>query len=210
MTYDFLKPFMDSGQPLTAKVRNVFYPVAEKDILEAEKQLGCNFPSQLKEFYKEIGYGFLKAPHNPPPDYDFYSTNRISDPLTIVEFCDLAMLHHQKPEKERISLEALLNLDEFYKICDGGVFSIEALECLQPGDLPFFEIGDSSSFMIMKLNSDNPNAVWSDCGVKIEDSFERFIWRLYYEDPGYYGDIITRAYGIYIDKGGNILLNDKN
>ena len=42
----------------------------------------------------------------------------------------------------------------------------------------------------MKLNSENPNAVW-DWDTKIEDSFERFIWRLYYEDPGYYGEIIT-------------------
>ena len=61
------------------------------------------------------------------------------------------------------------------------------MELLQPGDLPFFEIADSSSFMVMKLRSDNPNAVWSDCGVKIEDSFEKFIWRLFYEDPGFYG-----------------------
>ena len=38
-----------------------------------------------------------------------------------------------------------------------------AYEDLEPGELPFFEIGDSSSFLIMKLNSDNPNAVWC-CG----------------------------------------------
>ena len=60
-----------------------------------------------------------------------------------------------------------------------------AYELLQPGDLPFFEISDSSSFMVMKLNSDNPNAVWFMGHEKIEESFERFIWNLYYDDPSY-------------------------
>lgn len=59
--------------------------------------------------------------------------------------------------------------------------SVQAL--LQPGDLPFFEISDSSSFMITKLNSTNPNAVWFMGHEKIEDSFEKFIWNLYYMIP---------------------------
>ena len=46
----------------------------------------------------------------------------------------------------------------------------------------------------MKLNSDNPNAVWALGNIKIEDSFEKFIWRLYYEDPTYYGQIIENYY----------------
>jgi len=36
-------------------------------------------------------------------------------------------------------------------------------EFLKPVDLPFFEIADSSQFMVMRPHSDNPNAVWSDC-----------------------------------------------
>jgi hypothetical protein len=64
--------------------------------------------------------------------------------------------------------------------------SYSTYELLEPGDLPFFEIGDSSSFLLMKLNSDNPNAVW-DYDLTICDSFEEFIWRLYYESPSFYG-----------------------
>ena len=48
----------------------------------------------------------------------------------------------------------------------------------------------------MKLNSDNPNAVWTDgySPIKIEDSFEKFIWRLYYESPWFYDDFIEAYY----------------
>jgi hypothetical protein len=66
--------------------------------------------------------------------------------------------------------------------------SSEAYEDLQVGDLPVFEIGDSSSFMIMKPLSENPNAVWYMGMEKIEDSFERFIWKLYHIGPSYYAD----------------------
>ena len=69
---------------------------------------------------------------------------------------------------------------------ESGLIIDSFYELLEPGDLPFFEIGDSSSFMVMKPHSDNPNAVWYMGVEKIEDSFEKFIWRLYYEDPSYY------------------------
>ena len=64
----------------------------------------------------------------------------------------------------------------------------------EPGDLPFFEIGDSCRFLLMKLYSNNPNAIWTFGNIKIEDSFERFIWRLYYESPWFYDDIIEAHY----------------
>jgi len=69
-----------------------------------------------------------------------------------------------------------------------GVISEEAHELLQPGDIPFFEISDSSSFMFMKTKSDNPNAVWYMGAIKIENSLEEFIHNLYYKGPAYYAD----------------------
>jgi hypothetical protein len=164
MSYDFLKPFVKDKEEIYSKDNNLFFPVTEKEIQEAEETLKMPFPSQLKEFYREIGYGFLTSPYNPPPDYRFCNINRISSPGTIRD----------------ILVEG-----------PGSWFISEATyELLEPGDLPFFEIADGSCFLLMKLNSENPNAVW-DWDTKIEDSFERFIWRLYYEDPGYYGEIIT-------------------
>ncbi|NCQ66284.1 MAG: hypothetical protein GW748_00860, partial [Alphaproteobacteria bacterium] len=54
-------------------------------------------------------------------------------------------------------------------------------------ELPIFEVDGGEMFFVMKPQSDNPNAVYRDMGQGVlEDSFEKFIWRLYYESPLYY------------------------
>ena len=143
---------------------NVFFPVREEEVQKAEGLLGFEFPSQLKEFYKKIGYGHLTTPHNPPEGYSFCNSNEILPPLVAANFS-----------------KGILRWDG-----QDNWMSESTYELLEPGDLPFFEIGDSSSFMVMKPHSDNPNAVWYMGVEKIEDSFEKFIWQLYYEDPSYY------------------------
>lgn len=158
--YQYLRKYVNPPKEDPPRIRNIFYPVHEESIKETEDVLKIVLPSELKEFYKEIGYGFLVAPENPPENYSFCNTNRINPPNVIKD----------------ILLEGQAS----------GLISQEAFETLQPGDLPFFEIGDSSSFMIMKSNSENPNAVWFMGYEKVEDSFEKFIWNLYYDDPSYY------------------------
>lgn len=173
-SFHYLIPYLPGGIGKSGGVNdNWFAPLSEKEILNAEKKMGQKFPSELRKFYEEIGYGMLRSPHNPPPDYKFYSNNEILPPQIAVDYM-LGILEH--PETDYF--------DNYYYMSES------AYEDLEPGDLPFFEIGDSSSFLIMKLNSENPNAVWCDRDLKIEDSFEKFIWRLYYESPGFYGDII--------------------
>ena len=167
MSFDFLKKFITTPSAKVDTFQNSFYPLSADEIIKAEHKLGCCFPSQLKTFYKELGYGFLIAPENPPEGYDFCGVNRIIDPLSLA---DIVL---NGPDSEQI-------MPATY-------------ELLEPGDLPFFEIGESSSFLLMKLNSDNPNAVWR-YNIKIEDSFEKFIWRLYYESPWFYDDIIEAHY----------------
>ena len=39
----------------------------EEEVAQAEKRLGFRFPSQLREFYLDIGYGHLTTPENPAP-----------------------------------------------------------------------------------------------------------------------------------------------
>jgi hypothetical protein len=143
---------------------NFFYPISEEQIFEAEKKLGHCFPEDLRQFYQKIGYGRFVEPKTPSPDYQFYSTNEILPPMVAARFA-----------KGELIWEGQQNW-----------MSESSYELLQPGDLPFFEIGDSTDFMVVKPLSDNPNAVWYMGAEKIEDSLERFIYNLYFDDPAYY------------------------
>jgi hypothetical protein len=148
---------------------NIFTPVSEDEIKEAEELLGFPFPDELRNFYKNIGYGSLAIPPNAPKDYVCSVSNEILPPFIVANFA-----------------KGILRWEGQHSWMAEPTY-----EFMEPGDLPFFEIGDSSSFLVMKPHSDNPNAVWTDgIPVKIEDSFERFIHRLYYESPSFYGDII--------------------
>ena len=150
--------------------KNSFYPLDPGELEEAESLLGQRFPDQLREFYQQIGCGNLTTPYNPPEGYSFCNINEILPPSVVA--------HLGRGELEWEGQHYWMSEATF--------------ELLQPGDLPFFEIGDSTRFLLMKLNSDNPNAVWHQGrrNFKVEDSLERFVYRLYYEDPGYYDDML--------------------
>ena len=172
-TYGYLRKFLPPHPEHDGTNRNWFYPVSEEEITESEGNFGIQFPSQLKEFYRQIGYGSLYAPHDAPKGYRAINANYILPPMPAAYFYQGIIEHQIEPKEEAIHY-------------DVHWLAFEALEDFVPGDLPFFEIGDSSSFMVMKLNSDNPNAVWYMGYEKIEDSFEEFIRKLYYEGPSYY------------------------
>jgi antitoxin YxxD len=149
-----------------------FLPVSKLEIEEAELQLKVELPIQLKDFYNEIGAGILSCGERYPEMLADSLTNEILPPLVAANFS-----------------KGILRWDG-----QDNWMSESTYELLEPGDLPFFEIGDSTRFLIMKLYSDNPNAIWAFGNIKIEDSFEKFIWRLYYESPWFYDDIIEAHY----------------
>ena len=167
--YNYLKHFCHNPNAENEKDKvlvapfNSFGPLYENEIEEAEIIIQKSFPSELVEFYKNIGVGKLMKPYDYNDSFSFSGSNEIISPI------------------------AAANFSKGILFWDGqtNYMAESSYEDLEPGDLPFFEIADSSSFLLMKLNSDNPNAVWR-YNEKIEDSFERFIWRLYYEDPAYY------------------------
>ena len=159
--YNYLKQFIPGGNGIND---NWFVPVKEEEIAASEKRLGCKFPSQLRDFYLEIGTGCLRSPITPLPAYQFHGDNEILRPSIIA---DILLLRH-----------------------DSGYISQDVLDVMEPGDLPFFHIGDSSSFLFMKPTSEAPNAVYSLYGNVVENEFNKFIWRLYYESPSYYGDLL--------------------
>ncbi|NPC90732.1 hypothetical protein HOO54_03170 [Bacillus sp. WMMC1349] len=66
MKYDFIKN----------QAGNQFYPVSEKEIEETESILGLKLPYDLREFFIEVGYGFLRKKSE-------YNINRIMGPASI-------------------------------------------------------------------------------------------------------------------------------
>ncbi|ERN53915.1 SMI1/KNR4 family protein [Alkalihalophilus marmarensis] len=68
MNYDFIK----------VNEENTFYSVSKDEIKEVEKELNLKFPSELVNFFNDIGYGFIKGSE--------YNINRIMDPYSIRDF----------------------------------------------------------------------------------------------------------------------------
>lgn len=58
-------------------------------------------------------------------------------------------------------------------------------EGFDEGELPFFEVGDQL-FLVMRPASACPSGVYWPFGDVIEEDFERFVRRLYFEDPRFF------------------------
>ena len=83
--YEFLKPYQQQSGRLEFPY-NSFGLLYAGELEEAEKVLGKEFLSQLREFYKAIGVGCLLKPHVVPQDYVFYNTNEILPPTVAANF----------------------------------------------------------------------------------------------------------------------------
>ena len=160
--FEYLKKYVKTKGDRNS---NSFYVIEDSEIEKQEKRLGIKFPNQLKQFWKEIGCGFLRYPEKVPDGYEFSGINRIASPSNTV---DMVLLGQES-----------------------GSILHDIWQELEQGDLPFFEIIDACRFLVVKTNSDNPNAVYTNTGIKIEDSLERFIWRLYHENPSFYNEIVA-------------------
>ena len=57
---------------------NQFYPLTRDKIKKSEAKFGIMFPKLLREFYLEIGYGFIGS--------EVGNINRIMDPESVLDF----------------------------------------------------------------------------------------------------------------------------
>ena len=144
---------------------NFFYSLSLEAIRKAESELDFSFSDQLKEFWREVGNGFLNS--------DIYGnieemiTNRLMPPEQILQIASSNDPH--APDNIAIS--------SFY---------YERSRELEAGYIPFFEIGDSVSFLFMNPKGENPNAVYYFLDKMVASSFEEFIYKLYHESPTFY------------------------
>lgn len=80
--YEHFLQFANTDMP------NKFYPVPREEIEAAEAQMGMRFPSELRQFFQEIGSGFFRQGVK-DDEWDHFLINRIVSPLEIAEMvCD--------------------------------------------------------------------------------------------------------------------------
>ena len=161
--YDYLKKYQAPHDHVVETWReNSFIPVKGESIKSIEVNLNLQFPSALKEFWTEVGGGNLTTPQDPPVGYECCHSNNFLFPKEI---------------------EAI-----FTHGSESRLITPEGMEFLQEGDIPFFEIADHVSYLVMRPTSEHPNAIYTTRGQILEDSLETFIWKLYHVSPTYYLD----------------------
>ena len=94
---------------------NKFYSLDKNAVDRAQEDLGIIIPKELREFYEEIGYGFLNS------EEGYY--NRIMDPQSLCEFRFREGQFANNPELdiyEGYEQDGLI----FFEICEGSYLSI--------------------------------------------------------------------------------------
>jgi len=150
--YEFLKPYVNADKHKL----NYFVPVDNERIAKAEARLGFALPPQLKEFYRDIGFGFLLAPKGADQSAEKWldNINRVVDPTEVA--------------------------DLYLGNCEWG-----PREGFSPEVLPFFDVGDGT-FLVLKIESESDPAVyWPDGKTRVAQDLGQFFRELY-KDPSFY------------------------
>ncbi|SDY79175.1 SMI1/KNR4 family protein [Bacillus sp. 166amftsu] len=149
--FHFLKQYVIlPGTEISSDDKHVFYPTGTDEIKSIENEWGEKFPRELKQFYNEIGYGFVcKSIES--------RFNRIMGPGSVLDFIngeDIYMddirLDHYTDENELVFYEVselsclVMNLDA--EDADG------CCPIYYEGDLIANSLGD----FLRKMNK-NPN-----------------------------------------------------
>ncbi len=134
-TFDFIK-----------NSHHKFFKLQENELIVAEERLGFTFPNELRNFYLEVGYGFIKG-------NNVDAINRIMDPDTIADITLREGIYEFDPDLEGIYEEE--DKLVFYEVNEGVYLTLD-LNTLQQTPVYFFEtqIADSLEEFIRKINQD--------------------------------------------------------
>ncbi|EJQ93938.1 hypothetical protein IGW_02651 [Bacillus cereus ISP3191] len=123
-----------------------FFKLQENELIVAEERLGFAFPNELRKFYLEVGYGFIKG-------NNVDAINRIMDPDTIADITLREGIYEFDPDLEGIYEEE--DKLVFYEVNEGVYLTLD-LNTPQQTPVYFFEtqIADSLEEFIRKINQD--------------------------------------------------------
>lgn len=134
-TFDFVK----NG-------KHKFIELQENELLNAEERLGFDLPNELRDFYLEVGYGFIKGSNR-------NAINRIMDPDTIADITLREGIYEFDPD-----LEGIYEEDDklvFFEVNEGVYLTLD-LNTPKQTPVYFFEtkIADSLKEFIRKIDED--------------------------------------------------------
>lgn len=91
------------------------YEVEQNEIVEAEKIMGITFPDDLRKFYQEMGYGFVKN--------EIRAINRLIDPLGCSDIRMREDIYEYDPDLEMYEIYEENSLI-FFEVNEGVYVSI--------------------------------------------------------------------------------------
>jgi hypothetical protein len=127
------------------KSKHSFYSLLNQDIVHAENRLGIRFPEELREFYQEIGYGFL---WNESADM----INRLMDPGSVADFHLSEGIYEGQNVEEHYESNFLV----FFEVSEVSYIAIDLSMKNQKGESPIYyldsKIADSLEEFLMRLD----------------------------------------------------------
>ncbi|MCM2989149.1 SMI1/KNR4 family protein [Bacillus safensis] len=126
--------------------KHKFIRLQENKLLNAEERLGFELPYELRDFYLEVGYGFIKGS-------DGNAINRIMGPDAIADITLREGIYEFDPD-----LEGIYEEDDklvFFEVNEGVYLTLD-LNTPQQTPVYFFEtqIADSLEEFIRKVDED--------------------------------------------------------
>ncbi|MFL0405820.1 SMI1/KNR4 family protein [Bacillus cereus] len=148
--FNFLKECVVANESVKSDQTPIFYPLKSEEIEEAEDLLKMKFPKELKNFYKEIGYGFLEASSK-------FFFNRFMDPFSVVDFRLRQDIYEYNPNIDGVDDEESL---VFFEVTELSFLTIKFKQANGLGQCPIYsedeKIADSLEEFLIKMG-ENPD-----------------------------------------------------
>ncbi|MES9665506.1 1,3-beta-glucan synthase regulator [Bacillus cereus] len=145
--FDFLKKYVVANESVKSDQTPFFYPLPKEEIAEAEDLLKMQFPKELKNFYKEIGYGFIEASSK-------FFFNRFMDPFSVADFRLRQDIYEYNPNLD--DEESLV----FFEVTELSFLTIKFKQENELGQCPIYsedvKIADSLEEFLIKMD-ENPD-----------------------------------------------------
>ncbi|GAA0892624.1 SMI1/KNR4 family protein [Fulvivirga kasyanovii] len=143
--YDFLKKYVNSDEASKHRL----FAVDKEKIEEANYKLANGLPSELKDFYRDVGYGFLNKE-------DTNSFNRLMSPLQVASINLREDFYEHDPDLELYEEEEYRDKLIFFEVNEGIYLLIAEKETDGKNAIYYFDkkIADSLEEFLIRFDAE--------------------------------------------------------